>query len=93
MGNSMAGRSVTVSVTVSFCSKYIASLYSVIFLLSVLHLVSHCLQPADRWGMKLVETPCGNSVWVTEGEAEKAVETKGMDAVNAARWCSKVVTL
>jgi hypothetical protein len=43
--------------------------------------------------MKLVETPCGNSVWVTEGEAEKAVETKGMDAVNAARWCSKVVTL
>jgi hypothetical protein len=42
--------------------------------------------------MKLVGTPCGNSVWVTEGEAEKAVETKGMGAVNASRWCSKVST-
>jgi hypothetical protein len=42
--------------------------------------------------MKLVGTPCGNSVWVTEGEAEEAVMTKGMDAVNAARCCSKVAT-
>ena len=59
-------------------------------LTSVLYIVSHCLQPADRWGMKLVRTPCGNSVWVTGGEAEKAVETEGMDAVNASRWSSKV---
>jgi hypothetical protein len=42
--------------------------------------------------MKLVGTPCGSSVWVTEGEAEEAVETKGMDAVNAARWSCKVAT-
>jgi hypothetical protein len=54
----------------------------------VLYLAS--LQPADRWGMKLVGTPCGNSVWVTEGEAEEAVTNKGMDAINAARWSSKV---
>jgi hypothetical protein len=42
--------------------------------------------------MKLVGTPCGNSLWVTEGEAEEAVETKGMDAVNASRLCSKLAT-
>ena len=56
----------------------------------VLYLVTHCFQPADRWGMNLVGTPCGNSVWVTEGEAEEAVVAHGMDALNAARWCSKV---
>jgi hypothetical protein len=59
----------------------------------VLYLFTNCLQPADRWGMKLVGTPCGNSVWVTEGEAEEAVMTKGMDAINTARWSSKVATL
>jgi hypothetical protein len=58
----------------------------------ILYLVSYCLQPADRWGMKLVGTPCGNSLWVTAGEAEEAVEKIGMDAVNATRLCSKVAT-
>jgi hypothetical protein len=57
-----------------------------------LYYVSCCLQPADRWGMKLVGTPCGNSLWVTAGEAEEAVEKIGMDAVNATRLCSKVAT-
>jgi hypothetical protein len=42
--------------------------------------------------MKLVETTCGNSLWVTEGEAEEAVKTKGMNAVNAPRWSRKVAT-
>jgi hypothetical protein len=69
-----------------------SSQYELNILTHISYLVSHCLQPADRWGMKLVGTPCGNSVWVTEGEAEEAVLAKGMDAVNAARWASKVAT-
>jgi hypothetical protein len=42
--------------------------------------------------MKLVKSPCGNSLWVTEGEAEEAIETKGMDAVNEPRWSRKVAS-
>lgn len=31
--------------------------------------------------MKLVATPCGKSVWVSEGLAEMAIAARGMDAL------------
>jgi hypothetical protein len=31
--------------------------------------------------MKLVSTPCGRSIWVSAGLAERAVQERGMDAV------------
>jgi len=38
-------------------------------------------KPFDNWGMKLVSTPCGRSIWVSAGLAERAVQEKGMDAL------------
>lgn len=56
---------------------HLRSFLSLIFVVDYLH----CFQPLDHWGMMLVATLCGKSVWVSSGLAERAVKERGMDAL------------